>query len=470
MFSFKRVYFAITVFATISSALMAQLQAGDAVMLTSTGLSLVRGGLSTPVVPVPIDGNALPAYWGDASVEWVPGQHAVLAGCDVAPNGLYYIDFTNSISSPTSKLIGLGVGGIRDIDVVPQTGDMLILQSITQGQGRIDILTAPVNSSSVLTTSNPFATNLPIANADYMAVASPTAVVVGGVANIYRVVLGSTGTYTTLTPAGAWFYSTESIDIDPVTGDLYVACFNPDYVRRMVPTATGMNYSDMGNVLAFPEVDGPDDVEFDALTGTVFALCRNGGQIGGMPVAVQPGNDNVIMGANPLAPIGTTTTTLTPLPVGNTGFFPNFTMVGTLGSAQVQIAGAGCLGSTGLPLTLTNNGMPVIGSPTFGLTLSNAPAASFSYFFLALGLAPAPIPLTATCNLFIDPVSMSLLMSTGMSPLGPLPTGGGSITLPTPIPNQGNLLGASISVQAACIDAVPGGFTTSNGLLLILGY
>lgn len=470
MSSIKSAFLAIAVLTAVSSGLAAQLQSGDAVILTSTGLTHVRGGVATQVVPVPIDGNALPPYWGDASVEWVPGQHAVLAGCDVAPNGLYYIDFTTSISAPTSKLIGLGVGGIRDIDVVPQTGDMLVLQSITQGQGRIDILTAPVNAASVLTTANPFATNLPIANADYMAVASPTTVIVGGVANIYRVVLGSTGTYTTLTPAGAWFYSTESIDIDPVTGDLFVACHNPDYVRRMAPTTTGMNYSDMGNVLAFPEVDGPDDVEFDPLTGTVFVMCRNGGQIGGMPVGVQVGNDNVIMGANPLAPLGTSTTTLTPLPIGNTGFFPNFALVGTLGTAQVQVAGAGCLGSTGLPLTLINNGMPVIGSTTFGLTLSNAPAASYCYFFLALGLAPAPVPLSATCNLFIDPISMSLLMGTGMSPLGPFPTGGGSLTLPTPIPNQGNLLGASVAVQVACIDTVPGGFTTSNGLLLILGY
>jgi|GEM_PF-5983542 len=461
---------AILAMACLSGGMMAQLQPGDAVILTSTGLTHVRGGTPTPVVPVPIDGNLLPTYWGDASLEWVPGQHAVLVGSDVAPFGLYFVDFTNSLSAPTSKLIGLGVGGIRDIDTVPQTGDMLILQSITQGMGRIDRLAAPVSATSVLTTATPFATNLPIGNADYMAVASPTAVIVGGVANIYRVMSGSTGTSTTLTPTGSWFYSAESIDIDPLTGDLYVACFNPDYVRRLVLNAAGTNYSDMGNVLALPEVDGPDDVEFDSLTGTVFAIARNGGAIGGVPVGVQPGNDNVIMGASPLTPIGTSTLTLTPLPVTNSGFFPNFTLVGALGAAQVQIAGVGCNGSNGLALNLAANGMPAIGSTTFGLTLSNAPAGSFAYFFLALGLSPAPMPVSASCNLFIDPTSLFAFMNAGISPLGPFPTGAGFFTLPTPIPNQGSLLGGSIAVQAACLDAVPGGFTTSNGLLLIFGY
>lgn len=442
---------------------------GDVVILTSTGLTHVRGGASAAVVPVPIDGNALPTYWGDGSVEWVPNTSAVLAGSDVAPFGLYFLDFSVSLTAPTSKMLGVGIGGIRDIDVVPQSGDMLILQSVPQASGRIDILIAPVSASSALGASPPWAATLPIANSDYMAVQTAASVLVGGVANIYRVNQNSTPGYVLLA-MGTTFYSAESADIDPVTGDLFVACFNPDYVRRYTQT-TLTSYVDSGPILAAPDVDGPDDVEFDSMTGMMYTLCRNGGQVSGSPVGVQAGNDNVVIGVPVGLPPGVGTMTLTPNPTGNTGFFPNFTVVGIMALAQVQIAGVGCNGSNGQPLALINNGMPSIGSTTFGLTLSAAPANSFGYLFLALALSPAPIPLTPTCNLFIDPTTMSLLMSTGMSPIGPLPLGpSGSLTVPTPIPNQSGLLGALIAVQAAVIDSVPGGFITSNALALLIGY
>ena len=454
----------------LSVPAVAQLMPGDAVILTSSGITHVRGGASAPVVPVPIDGNALPGFWGDGAMEWVPNTSAVLAGCDVAPFGLYYIDFASSLTAPTSKLIGLGVGGIRDIDVIPQTGDMLVLQSIPQASGRVDILTAPVGPSSVLGAAPPWCAVTPIGNTDYMAVQSTTSVVMGGVANIYRVNQNNTPPYT-LMAMGTSFYSAESADIDPLTGDLFIALFNPDYVRRYTMSTSTM-YVDTGPIMAFPDVDGPDDVEFDPATGTIYAIARNGGQVSGSPVGVQAGNDNVIIGSPIGLPPGVGILTLTPNPTGNAGFFPNFTIVGTMSLAQVQIAGVGCNGSNSQLVVLTNNGMPSIGSNTFGLTLSGAPANSFGYLFLALGLSPAPVPLTPTCNLYLDITTMSLLMSTGLSPIGPLPLGpAGSIFVPTPIPNQAGLLGAIISVQGAVIDGgVAGGFTTSNALALILGY
>lgn len=457
----------VTVFA-LTAPLSAQIQAGDIVLLTSSGLTHIRGGTSTPVVPVPLDGNAIPTNWGDGSIEWVSGTQTFLAGAGLAPYGIFLLNFTSSLSAPTSVRLATGVAAVRDIDIEPSTGDALVLQGSNQFSGRIDRFAAPVTVFSSFS-GTPFAGPLTISQGDFMAVLDPTTVLYGAVANTYSVTAGSTTGGTLITLGGATiFYSMVSADRNP-GADLYVACFNPDYVRRL--NAFGpTTFTDAGSLIQSPECDGPEDVEYDNAGNIVWVVSRNGSTISGVPWGAQTGNDNAIVGVT-LDLTGNPTGFMTagpPAGHGNTGFFANIAVVG-VSPASVSFTGMGCNGSNGLPLVLGNIGTPQIGSSSFQVVVANGAPFASAAFFLAVGLAPAPIPVSPTCNLYLDFASLSLFIGAGVSPiLLPLDASGG-LQFAVPITNNPALQGTLLDIQVAASDSVPGGFTTSNAMRLNFG-
>jgi hypothetical protein len=458
----------------LASALPAQLQSGDVVLLTSSGITHLAAatGAATPVAPVPGDGNPVPTSWLDGACEWLRNTQYVLVGQDAAPYGLYLLDFTPGVAAPVSWRLGLGIGGIRDIDQIEATGDVLVLQNVVQQSGRIDVLTAPVTPSSVLGANPPWATMLLPNQADYLAVQSPTSVVVGGVANIYQVQQGSSNGGALLSFGGTLPYSIESVDIDQATGDMYLAQFNPDLVNRYAG-GVGLSYSFLATVLGPSEIDGPEDVEFDPNTQTIWGVGRNGGWLFGVPWGVQTGFDNTVVGNFLLASPGSGYTAAGPIGGhGNSGLFANIAVIGNIvqNPAMLITTGTGCIGSSGLPFTFAANGLPYINNSAFALSLSGGPPFQPFYIFLALATSPAPIPITPLCNLYLDPVTLSALITAGQSPIGPLPldlTGG--IQFGVPIPFNPMLIGTSLSAQVAATDAVPGGLVSSNALTLVFG-
>ena len=451
----------------LAASVPAQLQAGDVILMTSSGLTHLRGGGATPVVPVPIDGNPLRTSWLDGSIEWVAGTSLCLAGSDLAPYGLYLLDFATSISSPTSIRLGLGVGGIRDIDVDPLTGDAFVLQNIVQGNGRIDRIPGPISAGSTL--GSAFATSLTISQADYLAMVSSSQAIYGGVANIYTVMSGGTGGTAISFGSTSIFYGMESIDFDSAVPKMYCALFNADQVRQ-VNYFGGNSFTDNGNVLAFPEIDGPDDVEFDRSTNTIWCVARNGGTVAGQPIGVQAGNDNAIIGAV-LDSAGNFLNYTFAGPVltghGNTGLFANIAVVG-VSPASITLTGTGCLTASGVPFTLGATGLPSIGNAGFGIDITNGQPSQFTYVYLALGFSPAPIPF-GQCSVYLDLATLGVFINAGVSPLGPFPLDSfGALSFPAPIPANNALIGSSLALQAAATDTVYG-VVLSNGLKLNFG-
>ena len=132
----------------------------------------------------------------------------------------------------------------------------------------------------------------------------------------------------------------------------------------------------------------------------------------------------------------------------------NGTVVVTV-PASVTTSGAGCVGSSGQPLTLGTSGLPQIGNLSFAFTVSNGPPGGSAFLFGAFGLLPAPLPITPGCQLFLDLTSLFALIQVGVSPLGPvILDNSGSASFPFPIVGQ-SLMGFSIDLQVAAVDPGP---------------
>ena len=132
--------------------------------------------------------------------------------------------------------------------------------------------------------------------------------------------------------------------------------------------------------------------------------------------------------------------------------------------ASLTFIGTGCVGSSGLPMTLSSLQVPFIGNPIFSLDLSDGPATSTAYLFVATALASNPFNLGGGCNVYLDLVSMQTLISQGVSPIGPLATGPtGATSWSLPIPPDPGIAGLRIVFQAAAVDATgPFGLVLSN--------
>lgn len=452
----------------------AQLQTVDILLQTTSGITHIRAGVSVPVVPVPGDGNAFPTSWGNAAISWVTGTQYVVAGQGVPPYGVFLMDFTNSVNAPTSYRLGLAAAAVKDIDMVDSTGDLLFMESTPTG-GQIIRIAAPVGTASTFDPI-PWATALPIGNTDFMTSVSATSCIVGGVANTYFVAQGAVGGTAAPYAAGNLLYSCKAVESDSITGYLYSAVYNPHYVRQH-QSLGGTTYADLGNILQAPEITNPEDVDFDETTQTLYCACRASVVLPpnppGIPWGVQTGNDNAIIAINVTLPPGTGYTSVGPVNGhGNSGFFVNITVVGSLSQfpASVVSNGTGCVGASGFPFTMGNIGLPRLNN-SMTLTMSNGQPNSVGFIYLAVGFSPTPIPISPVCNLYMDLTTTLLFIQTGFGPFGPLPLDNtGATGFPVFIPNQTTLLGAFINCQGVAADTTaPSSFVSSNALQLNFG-
>ena len=132
--------------------------------------------------------------------------------------------------------------------------------------------------------------------------------------------------------------------------------------------------------------------------------------------------------------------------------------------AQVIAVGVGCPGSQGIPV-LGSTQVPSLGNLSFALNVSNAAINQSVYlYFTTVPAAATPLAVTGACSLYLDPTNLFFWLTTGLSPLGPLPSGtSGFVTFPIPVPNDVGLAGAIFTFQAAILDpGAASGFTLTN--------
>jgi hypothetical protein len=136
---------------------------------------------------------------------------------------------------------------------------------------------------------------------------------------------------------------------------------------------------------------------------------------------------------------------------------------------QLNVIGSGCTGSNGVT-TLSSTQLPFLGNTAFSLDVSQAALSSQAYLFVASALAPAPIAAGGGCFIHLDVYSLLVFVNSGVSPLGPQPTGpAGAASFLLPVPASPALAGLSIVFQAAVLDAAaPLALTLSNAVHCVL--
>jgi hypothetical protein len=150
-------------------------------------------------------------------------------------------------------------------------------------------------------------------------------------------------------------------------------------------------------------------------------------------------------------------------------------LVLSVGAASSQTptatqVGSGCVDSNGRVAVLSTTQLPAVGNLAFNVDVTMGSPGAGVLIFWSTGLEPAPIPLGGGCSLYLEFLTMILVINQGASPIGPVfmgPTG--ALNLPIPIPNIPNLVASHVVLQAAVLDpALTLGFTTTNALDLLL--
>jgi hypothetical protein len=135
----------------------------------------------------------------------------------------------------------------------------------------------------------------------------------------------------------------------------------------------------------------------------------------------------------------------------------------------LTVVGTGCIGSSGLPMTLGSLQLPFIGNPTFSLDVAQGPASSTAYLFASFGISSFPAPIGPGCSVYLDLTTLQLLINQGFSPIGPLPTGPtGATSFNLAVPPDPTIAGFSIAFQAAVTDNTPVGVVLSNAVLAVI--
>ncbi len=138
--------------------------------------------------------------------------------------------------------------------------------------------------------------------------------------------------------------------------------------------------------------------------------------------------------------------------------------------ASVTSVGVGCPGLNAMVPVLSTLQLPSLGNAAFTLTVSNAPGGAASLLYGSLGLNPFPISIGGGCSVYLDPVTLDLLINAAFFPLGPVfadPLGVAGFNLP--IPPDPALNGLHVGLQAVIFDASAAlGLTLTNALDLEL--
>ena len=115
----------------------------------------------------------------------------------------------------------------------------------------------------------------------------------------------------------------------------------------------------------------------------------------------------------------------------------------------------------------------MLGTLTFGMTVAGGPPNQLAYLFGNLGApAAAPFSVGGGCLVWLDLPGAYLLITLGISPVGPLTLdGAGSGSVPFPLPNDGALANLQLTFQGFITDpGISRGFVLTNAPSLVLGY
>ena len=131
------------------------------------------------------------------------------------------------------------------------------------------------------------------------------------------------------------------------------------------------------------------------------------------------------------------------------------------GGAQAQRVGFPCPNQNGLFPDLFEDGLPVVGNPSFRILLNNLRPSGFG--MLALGDTRTLLNLTSRCAWFVG--GNTIWVGFTATPLG-------NVFVPFPIPDVPDLIGASLIMQAVALEpqsTLPFPVTLTNGVEFVLG-
>ena len=401
----------------------------------------------------------------------------------LAPGDIGFVGFESAnmfTTSPASGVVttinsgGFGGGTSQSILWHPGYPDSYFVGGFGF-VGRMDFLPGGGTSYTLLTTA--------IGTASQMSVDASSQIIVADAGTNQIVSMDpATGAVTPITSgAQPWGSTLNAGAVDPSTGDYYAGANNMMF-RIPAGTTTALPFTS-GWSAGTSYVSG---IAFHPATGVLHATLLSVSRVvsidsmGNLTDVIPP---NVLNAPNSLAFNAGTTD----LYVGWSGgridriigglFFPEVSsspaasvagvaVVGTSGPSlpTVTMYGSGCGGAM-----LSSTSVPALGG-FFPVDLTGGTANSQAYLFLALGKLDPGQPLGGGCSLYLEPNSMLLAISLGVSPIGPLPTSAaGSSTFPLTIPSDPGAAGTHVYLQGATVDgSSPIGVLLTNGLDALL--
>ena len=400
----------------------AQLAPGDIAVtgFSSTSFGVIGAGAV-------VTGYATPGFQGTGSsqaVLWDPAHPN-----DLLIGGFGFVGRA-TITGPGAvgyALITNGVGTVAQMSW-DAAGRVVIADSGTQQLRRLDLVTATVVDLS--SGAQPWGSSLNAAAVD----PASGDVIAGGNGAIYRLANGGATATTVVTGLGG---VVTAIAFDPHTGEIVATVLTANRLLRVDPLG---NVSDIATPFSIP---GPNALDVDQ--NGDFVSGGGTGQVYRVPYA---GGAAVFIASN-TSPMG-----------------PLNGLAVAFGGGLGAPFGQGCNGAAGA-VALTASGTFQIGSPLTTTSTNHAPGA-LGVLVLGLGnsaYAGNPLPFlldpllgTSGCRLYCS-IDATLVGFTGAS---------SPATLAFTFPLTPGFAGQRFYVQHACFEAVAGGLSWSNGLVVVV--
>jgi hypothetical protein len=264
-----------------ATAAQAQLLGGDALIVSNTGLTHIRGSAAVAVTPVAGDGFAISsASFGNGAIETILGTDLAIYAEGAGSFGVYLLDFAASLTNPTSTRLGLANAAVTGLahDAVSDS----VFGVSTNGE--IFRIAGPLGPSATVSI---FATG----QAGATALVTPGAgrLLAGDQTQVWEVNLGDSSPNAPLLTLNAVGLS--DLAYDPGDDRLYVAAFGASRVE-VFRLETG---EFLGSVLTPPSLSICDAVDYDPRDDRVYALSRLAPTLGGSLWGNQVSFDNVLV-------------------------------------------------------------------------------------------------------------------------------------------------------------------------------
>ncbi|MEZ6195279.1 MAG: hypothetical protein R3F20_06090 [Planctomycetota bacterium] len=261
----------------------AQLMVGDTFVASNFGLTHIRANVATSVVPVATDGLTIAFVgFGNGSIETVTGTDYLLYAEGAGSFGLYLIDFSASISAPTSTRLGVATAGMPNLSFERASGDAFALTTT----GNVLRVAGPIGPGATLSTV-PWLSGQTGAAA--LAARANGSFLLGDQSHAWSAAAGATApgpTVVTFLSSGLG-----DLALDGANDRLFVAGFG----NQRVDAYELSSGTFLGTIVNGPQVSTPESVDYDARTDTLYSLSRLAPTLGGMLWGNQISFDNVVV-------------------------------------------------------------------------------------------------------------------------------------------------------------------------------